>query len=522
MRGMASFIAGFGNGYFKAQDKKYERERQEKQDAWQEEQQGRQRKEWDRADRLESDLQAAGTPIAVEQPNDVLKDDDGNDMPAVPPLRVGTQRYATMEEATKAAADANTPEAQNKRMVQAYRNAGQFDKAVTMENQLRQGEAADMQLANLKFQEKLGNWMGGGFDGFRDGINAYESGPFKGKKIDFITSPDGKTRTIGIVGADGEVAPTALTVPNTQEGLIQLGFLLDKTVKPADRLTMYRQERKDELDAQKVAIQERLAAAREKQVDAMSFRLMSGGGGGGGRAAASGDTPQGLPDPMANFDSKKAYATAAELAAKESELADKPATPQQIAARTTEIYRSLESEFLTSGLKNLALQSFERSALKIKTPQELSALYQRGLAGGLTPDDMVAIDPRFAEVARAAKPAAGGNQGAAPADGVRQGAEGSPATPKVLATMGGGLSKKAEPYTPPADSPAGKAQASREAARTASMKQEAQRIKAVTDAASAAIASGDPAAAQAVQSMPGFGTLPLEQKAQIRRIVFGR
>ena len=93
---------------------------------------------------------------------------------------------------------------------------------------------------------------------------------------------------------------------------------------------------------------------------------------------------------------------------------------------------------------------------------------------------------------------------------------------QVMATMGGNLSKKAEPYTPPPDSPAGKAQASREAARTASMEQEAQRIKAVTDAASAAIASGDPAAAQAVQSMPGFGTLPLEQKAQIRRIVFGR
>lgn len=77
-------------------------------------------------------------------------------------------------------------------------------------------------------------------------------------------------------------------------------------------------------------------------------------------------------------------------------------------------------------------------------------------------------------------------------------------------------------YTPPADSPAGKAQAAREAARNASMQQEAQRVKAVTDAASAAIASGDAAAAQAVQSMPGFGVLPLEQKAAIRRIVFGR
>lgn len=33
MRGIASFIAGFGNGYFKAEDKKYERERQQKLDA---------------------------------------------------------------------------------------------------------------------------------------------------------------------------------------------------------------------------------------------------------------------------------------------------------------------------------------------------------------------------------------------------------------------------------------------------------------------------------------------------------
>ena len=54
------------------------------------------------------------------------------------------------------------------------------------------------------------------------------------------------------------------------------------------------------------------------------------------------------------------------------------------------------------------------------------------------------------------------------------------------------------------------------------MKQEAERAKAVADAAAAAISSKDPSAAQAVQSMHGFGALPLEQKAEIRRIVFGR
>lgn len=506
MRGMASFIAGFGNGYFKAQDKKYERERQEKQDAWQEEQQGRQRKEWDRADRLESDLQAAGTPLTVEQPNDVLKDDDGNDMPAVPPLRVGTQRYATMEEATKAASDANTPEAQNKRMVQAYRNAGQFDKAVTMENQLRQGEAADMQLANLKFQEKLGNWMGGGFDGFRDGINAYEGGPFKGKKIDFITSPDGKTRTVGIVGADGEVAPTALAVPNTQEGLIQLGFLLDKTVKPADRLTMYRQERKDELEAQKVAIQERLAAAREKQVDAMSFRLMSGGGGsgGGGRGSAQDGGGTTSFDPLGNFDSKKAQEVAFKQAAAAVDSNGKPLSPAEQGNLAQKIYRSMEDEFANENIRRQRVIALRNDASQATTPEEIEVLRQRALARGYTIEEMVAIDKRFAPTKDASPTKNAGTNGKTNPD--------KPIPEKPAAA----------PYEPPSDSPAGKAKAAREAAQKAAQQQQMQKIAAVTKAASDALASKDPSAAQAVQDMPGFDSLPTAQKAEIRRIVFGR
>lgn len=434
MRGMASFIAGFGNGYFKAQDKKYERERQEKQDAWQEEQQGRQRKEWDRADRLESDLQAAGTTLTVEQPNDVLKDDDGNDMPAVPPLRVGTQRYATMEEATKAAADANTPEAQNKRMVQAYRNAGQFDKALTMENQLRQGEAADMQLANLKFQEKLGNWMGGGFDGFRDGINAYEGGPFKGKKIDFITSPDGKTRTVGIVGADGEVAPTALAVPNTQEGLIQLGFLLDKTVKPADRLTMYRQERKDELEAQKVAIQERLAAAREKQVDAMSFRLMNGGGGsgGGGRGSAQDGGGTTSFDPLGNFDSKKAQEVAFKQASKAVDANGNPLSPAEQGKLAQQIYRSMEDEFATENRNRHVAATV---GAELRAARSDPAAYAKAYSEALQVMDAKTLE------GMGFKAPAGAKQGATPAQNTQQGAVSNAAPTQGTATTGGNLSK---------------------------------------------------------------------------------
>lgn len=512
MRGMASFIAGFGNGYFKAQDKKYERERQEKQDAWQEEQQGRQRKEWDRADRLESDLQAAGTPLTVEQPNDVLKDDDGNDMPAVPPLRVGTQRYATMEEATKAAADANTPEAQNKRMVQAYRNAGQFDKALTMENQLRQGEAADMQLANLKFQEKLGNWMGGGFDGFRDGINAYEGGPFKGKKIDFITSPDGKTRTVGIVGADGEVAPTALTVPNTQEGLIQLGFLLDKTVKPADRLTMYRQERKDELEAQKVAIQERLAAAREKQVDAMSFRLMSGGGGSGGGGSGGGGARGGSGGAVGWKERREVFNDFGSLLP-DPKNATTPQEAEKIQASNTQALAKADTLFSTNAQFGNVLTAPQLRAAMVQaeaSPQSIRT--QVDAESGMAVKYVVVNGARVivdVGTAAAQKQEAPASKQDAATGGKTDTANPSPKPAPA-------------PYVPPADSPAGKAKAAREAAQKAAQQQQMQRIATVTAAAAAAVASKDPAAAQAVQDMPGFDSLPTAQKAEIRRIVFGR
>lgn len=278
---MASFLAGFGGGYLKAKDKALEDERRTKQDAWQEEVQGRQRKEWESKDRLDADLKDAVTPVAVEQPNDVLKDDDGNDMPAVPAFRAGTKRYATTEEATKAAGELNTPEAQNTRVLGAYKRSGQLDKALTMQTAMRQGELGDMQLANAKFQQRIGDWMGGGFDGFRDGLNGYEGGPFKGKKVDFVLSEDGKTRSVVSIGPDGQPKPTGLVVPNTNEGLYQLGYILDKSVTPADRLKMHRDEKKLEIEQQK-------ADAADKKTEAYMQSLLgrsSGGGSGGGRAA---------------------------------------------------------------------------------------------------------------------------------------------------------------------------------------------------------------------------------------------
>ena len=394
---MASFLAGFGGGYLKAKDKALEDERRAKQDAWQEEVQGRQRKEWESKDRLDADLKDAVTPVAVEQPNDVLKDDDGNDMPAVPAFRVGTKRYATMEEATKAAGELNTPESQSTRVLDAYRRNGQFDKALTMQTAMLQGELGEIQLANAKFQQRIGDWMGGGFDGFRDGLNGYEGGPFKGKKVDFVLSEDGKTRSVVSIGPDGQPQPTGLVVPNTNEGLYQLGYILDKSVTPADRLKMHRDEKRLEIERQK-------ADATDKRNEAYMQSLLrraSGGGSGGGRAGGGQAAAGGLPSPMEGFDSKKAYAIATEQAAAElSQQGDKPPSGQAIAKRATEIYRALEGEFQRTGTAQMVTQAFANSASKVKTPAEMQILFQQGQAAGLTPAQMASIDPRFAQLAK--------------------------------------------------------------------------------------------------------------------------
>lgn len=403
LSGIAAVLAGVGTGLVAGKEDAERKARQARQDGWQEEQQGRQRKEWQKADQLDADLQAAGTPMTVERPNDVLKDDDGNDMPAVPALRVGAQRYATMADATKAAADANTPEAQNTRVVEAYRKAGQHDKALSMQSTLRQGEAADMQLAGLKFQQKLGDWMGGGFNGFRDGVNGYEAGPFKGRKIDFIVSPDGKTRTVGLVGEDGTVSPTPMAVPNTQEGLIQLGYMLDKTVTPSQRLAMYREEARAELDAKKVAIQERLAGNQERKTEVMMQRLLGGGGAGGGGRGKSGsaDAPASF-NPLGSFDTKKAQAVAFEQAAAAVDDKGQPLTPQEQGKRAQQIYRAMEDAFSTENTRRQRATVFRSEARNATTPEEIEAVRQRAAASGYTAEEMAALDQRFAPKAPAA------------------------------------------------------------------------------------------------------------------------
>jgi len=145
-RGMVSFLAGFGSGALKYKQKQLDDERQARRDKQTDDLHNAQ---MERIGQEKSDRQAlkdAAAPVAVEQPNDVLKDDDGNDMPAVPAFRAGTKRFETMADATQAAEAANTPDAANARMAQALRATGKPGEAMQLEAGARQSKAADLQL----------------------------------------------------------------------------------------------------------------------------------------------------------------------------------------------------------------------------------------------------------------------------------------------------------------------------------------------------------------------------------------
>lgn len=473
MRGIASFIAGFGNGYFKAEDKKYERERQQKLDAQANElhtakmseilaaQDERQRER----DFREANVAALSTgktdtgQVVTDAAgsNAYTKDADAaavlQDMAqtanggaqVAPATRVLTGVQGATQRGTIPGQQVFTDPAKAQEFAQSMPMSEyakmQARKAVA--EQYGKLDIADDMRSKLETLASRGVFKAsslldaGNADGALKVLQDMNPDLVpKGAQFRQVDVPDmfdrsktAKGWALVVPGAEGQ--PERVLVGDFRDAVF--GYLT-----PQERMAQDHKVR--ELQLKQRELEEVKIPNAETQRELLSIKtalaqMRAGGGSGGGRAAAGGDTPQGLPDPMAGFDSKKAYATAAEMAAKESELTGKPATPQQIATRATEIYRSLESEFQTSGVKNLALQGFERSARNIQTPQELLALYQRGLAGGLTPADMAAVDGRFAQMVQTSNLPAGAKQGAATAQGEQRGAGSNPMPKQVLTTM---------------------------------------------------------------------------------------
>ena len=379
-------------------------------------------------------------------------------------------------------------------------SAGKIDQAGQVLKDYAAQSLVKIQLQGAQRKEALGRTAAALASGDLDAAKEFYN--------EFV--PDGARVTDVKRGAGGELAIQRESLDGralpayTMKDTGQLLSVLNSFNDPMALYSWSQNEFKNNIDARKTAVAERQADIAERRLGALEARANGGGGGsGGGRAAAGGDTPQAF-DPLANFDSKKAQAVAFEQAAAAVDDKGRPLSPQEQGKRAQQIYRSMEDEFANENIRRQRVIALRNDASQATTPEEIEVLRQRALARGYTPEEMVAIDKRFAPTKNASPTKNSGTNGKTNPD--------KPIPEKPAAA----------PYEPPSDSPAGRAKAAREAAQKAVQQQQMQKIAAVTKAASDALASKDPSAAQAVQDMPGFDSLPTSQKAEIRRIVFGR
>ncbi len=214
-------------GYQNNQNRKREDERQSKIDERAEEEFARKKEAWATEDAIKTGMRDATAPVAVETPNDVLKDDDGNDMLAVPQFRAGTKRFETMAEAQAAAEKENTPEAVAARQTQVLNRNGKPLEAIQMQNALMDSKLkklgltkAEADSADEQFNRELLTKLDANPDwtkGVADILTSTQVGAFKGLTVTPRPSKDGKTVDFIGVGQDG-VEQVLKTLPNSAQG----------------------------------------------------------------------------------------------------------------------------------------------------------------------------------------------------------------------------------------------------------------------------------------------------------------
>ncbi|CAN7467802.1 transglycosylase SLT domain-containing protein [Variovorax sp. LjRoot175] len=170
---------------------------------------------------------------------------------AAPPplaLRVGGKDFSNRAEAEAELARQNSPEAQTQRVAQAYRSAGQVEKAMALESGDRQGELQKMQLADQRWKRDLGTAMRKGHAGLAELATNSEAGPMAGLKVQPVISEDGKSVTYAALDKDGKAAPIPglPQFSNDERGLVQAAWMLDRTIDPSARMAHYdQQEQRD-------------------------------------------------------------------------------------------------------------------------------------------------------------------------------------------------------------------------------------------------------------------------------------
>jgi hypothetical protein len=266
MSGIAAFVAGLGTGYVNGARYKNEQEHQQKRD-----QQDQERHDAFLSDREEKKarqktLTDAARPLEVEQPNDVLKDDDGNDMPAVPAFRAGGQRFETREAASAVADKGNAPAARQARMLGAMEQTGDFAGAAQLRASQAQATAAEQQLADRAMRDKLVSLRtpeelaGLISETPADGQNG-------GLKVRAVMSPDGKNFGFVKIGADGKEQPVPGVFSNDERGMEKARSLVAGYTTPEMRQQHMRWEAEREQRAAEFAATKQF---QEKQLAAQT------------------------------------------------------------------------------------------------------------------------------------------------------------------------------------------------------------------------------------------------------------
>lgn len=303
-------------------------------------------------------------------------------------------------------------------------SAGKIDQAGQVLKDYAAQSLVKIQLQGAQRKEALGRTAAALASGDLDAVKGfYNEFVPDGARVTDVKRGDGGELVIQRESLDGRSLP-AYTMKDTGQLLSVLNSFND----PMALYNWSQNEFKNNLDVRKTTVAERQADIAERRLGALEARA---NGGGGGRAAAGGDTPQAF-DPLANFDSKKAQAVAFEQAAAAVDDKGRPLSPAEQGKLAQQIYRSMEDAFATENRNRHVAATV---GAELRAARSDPAAYAKSYSEALQVMDAKTLE------GMGFKAPAGARQGAAPAPSARQGAEGSPATPKVLATMGGNTSK---------------------------------------------------------------------------------
>jgi hypothetical protein len=320
--GFANALAQGINGYLRGMQYNADIEKSKNDTAFQNEQRDRLRREQSESDSLKTGLRDAARPVDMTQgASGMVRPDtmDNRDvgLPENTPLpnkglmqgefRVRDKAFASQAEAQTAANAMNTPDAVNSRMADVYRQVGQPDKALSMENAVMTSKLnkigltqKEAEFADFKTNQLLKTALESGPDwttGAAGVLAKTQIGGLAGVDVKPRVSADGKT--VDFVGNNADGEKVLASFPNSDVG--QAAFIKRFMAAPleskiswvAEQAKADATERKLVADETRAGAAERNADTNARKADGMLMRLATGGGSGGGGGGSGGVQPLG-------------------------------------------------------------------------------------------------------------------------------------------------------------------------------------------------------------------------------------